>query len=100
MAAGSIDPAAQGPPARLPAARCSPGCAIAWPAAVLGAVIGEYIGGTSGLGVFMLASETAYLPAADMGHRRSSSPPWPGIGYGLTALAERILVPWARRQVR
>ncbi len=75
------------------------GLRIAWPAAVLGAVIGEYIGGTSGLGIFMLASETAYLPARTWGIAFVIAAV-AGIGYGLTALAERILVPWAPRQVR
>jgi ABC-type nitrate/sulfonate/bicarbonate transport system permease component len=75
------------------------GLRIAWPAAVLGAVIGEYIGGTSGLGVFMIAAETGFKPAETWGIALVIAG-IAGIGYGLTALAERILVPWARRTVR
>ncbi len=33
---------------------------IAAPAAILGAIIGEYLGGESGLGVAMIASQTSY----------------------------------------
>jgi ABC-type nitrate/sulfonate/bicarbonate transport system permease component len=75
------------------------GLRIAWPAAVLGAVIGEYIGGTSGLGVFMIAAETGFKPPETWGIALVIAA-IAGIGYGLTALAERILVPWAPRKVR
>ncbi len=75
------------------------GLRIAWPAAVLGAVIGEYIGGTSGLGVFMIAAETGFKPAETWGIALVIAA-IAGIGYGLTALAERILVPWAPRKIR
>jgi ABC-type nitrate/sulfonate/bicarbonate transport system permease component len=75
------------------------GLRIAAPAAVLGAVIGEYIGGTSGLGVFMIAAETSFNPARTWGIAFVIAAV-AGIGYGLTALAERLLVPWARRTVR
>ena len=75
------------------------GLRIAWPAAVLGAVIGEYIGGTAGLGVFMIAAETGFKPPETWGIALVIAA-IAGIGYGLTALAERILVPWARRNTR
>jgi ABC-type nitrate/sulfonate/bicarbonate transport system permease component len=75
------------------------GLRIAAPAAVLGAVIGEYIGGTSGLGVFMIAAETGLKSAETWGIALVIAG-LAGIGYGLTALAERLLVPWARRTAR
>ena len=70
---------------------------IAAPAAVLGAMIGEYLGGTSGLGVAVIVSEQSFnvprtwglaIVAAALG----------GIGYGLTSLAARLLIPWAPSQ--
>jgi ABC-type nitrate/sulfonate/bicarbonate transport system permease component len=73
------------------------GLRVAWPAAVLGAVIGEYIGATSGLGVFMVASETSFEVARTWGIAVVIAA-LAGAGYGLTALAEYLLVPWARRQ--
>ncbi len=75
------------------------GLRIAAPAAVLGAVIGEYIGGTSGLGVFMIAAETGFKPAETWGIALAIAA-IAGVGYGLTALAEYVLVPWARRSTR
>jgi ABC-type nitrate/sulfonate/bicarbonate transport system permease component len=75
------------------------GLRIAWPAAVLGAVIGEYIGGTSGLGVFMIAAETGFKPPETWGIALVIAA-IAGVGYGITALAERILVPWAPRKIR
>jgi ABC-type nitrate/sulfonate/bicarbonate transport system permease component len=67
---------------------------IAAPAAILGAIIGEYLGGESGLGIAMIASETAVniertwaiaLVATGLA----------GIAYGITALIGRWLTPWA-----
>jgi ABC-type nitrate/sulfonate/bicarbonate transport system permease component len=67
---------------------------IAAPAAILGAIIGEYLGGESGLGIAMIASETAVniertwaiaLVATGLA----------GVAYGITALIGRWLTPWA-----
>jgi ABC-type nitrate/sulfonate/bicarbonate transport system permease component len=67
---------------------------IAAPAAILGAIIGEYLGGESGLGIAMIASETAVniertwaiaLVATGLA----------GIAYSITALIGRWLTPWA-----
>jgi ABC-type nitrate/sulfonate/bicarbonate transport system permease component len=67
---------------------------IAAPAAILGAIIGEYLGGESGLGIAMIASETAVniertwaiaLVATGLA----------GVAYGITALIGRRLTPWA-----
>jgi ABC-type nitrate/sulfonate/bicarbonate transport system permease component len=75
------------------------GLRVAAPAAVLGAVIGEYIGGTKGMGVFMVASET-HLDVARTWGIALVVAAVSGIGYGLTVLAEYLLVPWARRTSR
>jgi ABC-type nitrate/sulfonate/bicarbonate transport system permease component len=75
------------------------GLRVAWPAAVLGAIIGEYIGATQGLGVFMVASETAFNVPRTWGIALVIAGV-SGIGYGLTVLAEYLLVPWARRKHR
>jgi len=69
---------------------------IAGPAAILGAIIGEYLGGESGIGIAMIAAQTGYeitrtwalaLVAAALA----------GAAYGLSALAGRLLTPWAPR---
>jgi len=75
------------------------GLRVAWPAAVLGAIIGEYIGATKGLGVFMVASETNLNVPRTWGIAVVIAG-LSGIGYGLTVLAEYLLVPWARRSRR
>ncbi len=71
------------------------GLRVAAPAAVLGAVIGEYIGGENGLGIYMINSEQALQVERTWGIAITIAA-LAGIGYALTALAERILVPWAR----
>jgi ABC-type nitrate/sulfonate/bicarbonate transport system permease component len=75
------------------------GLRVAAPAAVLGAVIGEYIGGENGLGVFMVSSES-HLEVARTWGIAITIAAMAGLGYALTALAEYILVPWARRSSR
>jgi len=52
-------------PAALPP--ITSGIQIAAPAAVLGAILGEFAGGSSGLGVFMLNSLTEFQPARTWG---------------------------------
>ena len=71
------------------------GLRVAAPAAVLGAIIGEYIGGEAGLGVFMIRSEQTLEVARTWGIAVTIAA-MAGVGYALTALAERILVPWAK----
>jgi ABC-type nitrate/sulfonate/bicarbonate transport system permease component len=72
---------------------------IAAPAAILGAIIGEYLGADSGLGVAMINSEQALqiertwaiaLVAAALA----------GIAYAATALIGRWLTPWAPKRAR
>lgn len=68
---------------------------IAAPAAVLGAIIGEYLGGTSGLGVAMIDSEQSLNVARTWGIALVATA-LAGIGYAIVALAGRILTPWTR----
>ena len=69
---------------------------IAAPAAVLGAIIGEYLGADKGLGVAMINSEQALDVARTWGIALVAAGV-AGIGYALTALAARLLTPWAPR---
>jgi ABC-type nitrate/sulfonate/bicarbonate transport system permease component len=69
---------------------------IAAPAAVLGAIIGEYLGGDKGLGVAMINSEQALEVARTWGIALVATGV-AGIGYGLTALVGRLVTPWAPR---
>jgi len=72
---------------------------IAAPAAVLGAIIGEYLGGESGLGVAMISSQAGLeidrtwaiaLVAAALA----------GVAYGITAMVGRLLTPWAPKRAK
>jgi ABC-type nitrate/sulfonate/bicarbonate transport system permease component len=67
---------------------------IAGPAAILGAIIGEYLGGESGLGIAMIASQTGFQITRTWGLALVA-----GLlavaAYGLTAFAGRLLTPWA-----
>lgn len=71
------------------------GLRIAAPAAVLGAIIGEYLGGESGLGVAMINSQQAFEVARTWGLAFVATI-LAGVGYGLTSLAARASTPWAR----
>ena len=66
---------------------------------MLGAIIGEYIQATEGLGVFMVASESHFNVPRTWGIAVVIAA-ISGIGYGLTVLAQYLLVPWARRSSR
>lgn len=69
---------------------------VAAPAALLGAIIGEYLGRvTNGLGVAMIVSETQ-LDIARTWAIALVSGAVAGAAYGLTALVERYALPWAR----
>jgi ABC-type nitrate/sulfonate/bicarbonate transport system permease component len=72
------------------------GLKIAAPAALLGAIIGEYLGHIdTGLGVAMTVSEASIQVPRTWGIALVSGLV-AGIGYGLTALVARVLLPWAR----
>jgi ABC-type nitrate/sulfonate/bicarbonate transport system permease component len=69
---------------------------ISAPAALLGAIIGEYLGHIDiGLGVAMTVSEASVQVPRTWGIALVSGLV-AGIGYGLTALIARLALPWAR----
>jgi ABC-type nitrate/sulfonate/bicarbonate transport system permease component len=69
---------------------------IAAPAALLGAIIGEYLGHIdTGLGVAMTVSEASVEVPRTWGIALVAGLV-AGLGYGLTALVARVAVPWAR----
>ncbi|MCU1458233.1 MAG: putative transporter, permease protein [Actinomycetia bacterium] len=70
---------------------------IAAPAAILGAIIGEYLGGDSGLGVAMINSEQA-LEISRTWAIALIATALAGLAYALTALVGRMLTPWAPRR--
>lgn len=72
---------------------------IAAPAAILGAIIGEYLGGTSGLGVAMINSEQSLQIARTWGIALVATAV-AATAYGLTAAVERLITPWAARTGR
>jgi ABC-type nitrate/sulfonate/bicarbonate transport system permease component len=71
------------------------GLRIAAPAAILGAIIGEYVGGTAGLGIFMINSEQALDVPRTWGVALLAAA-LAGIGYAITGLVGRWLTPWMR----
>jgi len=68
---------------------------IAAPAAVLGAIIGEYLGGDNGLGVAMINSEQSLNIARTWGIALVATA-LGGIGYAVVAVVGRLVTPWAR----
>lgn len=72
------------------------GLKIAGPAAILGSIIGEYLGSKVGLGVAMINSEQALNVPRTWGIAVVSSA-LAGLAYGLAAVIGRILTPWAPR---
>jgi ABC-type nitrate/sulfonate/bicarbonate transport system permease component len=69
---------------------------ISAPAALLGAIIGEYLGHIDiGLGVAMTVSEASVQVPRTWGIALVSGLV-AGLGYGLTALIARLALPWAR----
>jgi ABC-type nitrate/sulfonate/bicarbonate transport system permease component len=69
---------------------------IAAPAAVLGAIIGEFLGADRGIGVAMVAAQQS-LEVARTWEFAIIASAVAGIGYGVTALVARLLTPWAPR---
>lgn len=68
---------------------------IAAPAALLGAIIGEYLGGTYGIGVAMINAEQS-LDVTRVWDLALFAAALAGAGYALTGLAARWATPWAR----
>jgi ABC-type nitrate/sulfonate/bicarbonate transport system permease component len=69
---------------------------IAAPAAVLGAIIGEFLGGDKGLGLAMVNAQQALEVSRTWGIALMASA-IAGAGYAITALIARLLTPWAPR---
>jgi ABC-type nitrate/sulfonate/bicarbonate transport system permease component len=72
------------------------GLRIAGPAAVLGAIIGEYTGGESGLGVAMINSQQALKVERTWGVALAATAV-AAIAYAIPALVARLATPWAPR---
>jgi ABC-type nitrate/sulfonate/bicarbonate transport system permease component len=72
---------------------------IAAPAAVLGAIIGEFIGGNSGLGVAMINSQQALDIPRTWGIALAATA-MAGVAYGITSLIGRLVTPWAPKGAR
>jgi ABC-type nitrate/sulfonate/bicarbonate transport system permease component len=72
------------------------GLRIAAPAAMLGAIVGEYLGAESGLGVAMINSQQSLAVARTWGIALVATG-LSGAAYALTALIGRILTPWAAK---
>jgi ABC-type nitrate/sulfonate/bicarbonate transport system permease component len=72
------------------------GLRVAAPAAVLGAIIGEYFGADRGIGVAMIAAQQR-LDAPTTWALALVATAAAGIAYAATALVGRLLTPWAPR---
>jgi ABC-type nitrate/sulfonate/bicarbonate transport system permease component len=68
---------------------------IAAPAAILGAIIGEYLGGDRGLGVAMISAETSLNMARTWGLAFAAAAV-AGLGFGVIAVVHRLVTPWSR----
>jgi ABC-type nitrate/sulfonate/bicarbonate transport system permease component len=81
---------------RVPAALPSlfAGLRIAAPAALLGAVVGEYLGGQRGLGVAMIQSQSSFDVARTWGLAVVMGLTV-GLVYAATGVLARLLLPWA-----
>jgi sulfonate transport system permease protein len=75
------------------------GLRIAAPAAVLGAIVGEYLGGTQGLGVAMIQSQSSFQVARTWGLAFVAAG-LAGLGYAATSAVARALTPWADKEAR
>jgi ABC-type nitrate/sulfonate/bicarbonate transport system permease component len=75
------------------------GLRIAAPAAMLGAIIGEYLGAESGLGVAMINSQQSLAVERTWGIALVATA-LSGAAYGITALVGSLLTPWAPRVSR
>ncbi|WP_405178496.1 ABC transporter permease subunit [Nocardia sp. NBC_01377] len=73
---------------------------IAAPSAVLGAIIGEYLGGVdSGIGVALTAAQSAYNVPRTWGMALAAAA-LAGLGYAVVALTARLVAPWTAQEAR
>lgn len=72
------------------------GLQIAAPAAILGAIIGEYFGGENGLGIMMIASLQGFKVARTWGIAAVATA-LAGVGFVTTMIIGRALTSWAPR---
>ena len=72
------------------------GLCIAAPAAILGAIIGEFLGGTTGLGVAMINSMQALEIARTWGLALVATA-IAGLAYAITNQVGRLVSPWVPR---
>jgi ABC-type nitrate/sulfonate/bicarbonate transport system permease component len=70
------------------------GLRIAAPSALLGAIIGEYLGANAGLGAELIQSQTSFQVNETWGLAVFIAA-IAGAAYALTSLAARVLLPWA-----
>lgn len=71
---------------------------IAAPSAVLGAILGEYLGGVdSGIGVALTAAQTSYNVPRTWGMALAAAA-MAGLGYAIVALVARMATPWVSAQ--
>ena len=67
---------------------------IAAPSAVLGAILGEYLGGVdSGIGVALTAAQTSFNVPRTWGLAIAAAA-MAGLGYGLVAVVAKLVAPW------
>jgi len=74
------------------------GLQIAAPAAILGAIIGEYLGASEGLGVMLVLAQSSFEVARTWAIALVMSA-LAGLAYGLVGLIGRRLTPWAAHDV-
>jgi ABC-type nitrate/sulfonate/bicarbonate transport system permease component len=72
------------------------GLRIAAPAALLGAIIGEYLGADSGLGAALIQAQTSFSVTETWGLAVFIAA-LAGIVYALTSFAGRLLMPWSAK---
>ena len=72
------------------------GLRIAAPAAMLGAIVGEYLGAENGLGVAMINSQQSLAVERTWGIALVATA-LSGAAYAMTALIGRLLTPWAAK---
>ncbi len=73
------------------------GLRIAAPAAILGAVIGEYFGASRGLGVALVQAQSSFEVERSWGIALCLAA-MAGLSYALASVASRLLVPWAGQE--